>query len=377
MKHLLNISFHNLSRLKNTSIIVLLTTFAVGCAPTTSQIGINKTALAQEAQKQQEFAVKDYIDNSIRLHKVSYPLVKSALPYCADDTRRGIGAMAVTTRSFPKELQSVANDLWNIQENVIIVAVVPNSPADTAGLKFGDVLKEVNGKQVKSGKQAIDSFYTMLTESSENITVDVTIQRDDTTEILAISTEPVCSYLALLVHDDAVNAFADGDNIFFNTGMMRFASTDFELSVVVAHEIAHNVMGHVDKKMTNYALGSVVDIFAAVYGVNTQGLFGNMAAGAYSKGFESEADYVGLYILEHAGYDIQPAPDFWRKMAIANPSNIKSNHGATHPATPERFLALENTIQEIESKKLNGSELSPNQKPKEDREVVQKDTSIY
>lgn len=377
MKYLQDIFRSNRINWKNTSAIVALTAFATGCAPTTTQINIDQSALAQEAQKQQEFAVKDYIDNSIRLHKVSYPLVKSALPYCADDTRRGIGAMAVTASSFPKELQSVANDLWDIQENVIIVSVVPGSPADIAGLKFGDTLKEVNGKKVTSGKQAIDDFYSMLTEGTNNITVDVTIQRDNKTEVLAISTEPVCSYLALLVHGDDVNAFADGNNIFFNTGMMRFASTDFELSVVVGHEIAHNVMGHVDKKMTNYALGSVVDVFAAVYGVNTQGLFGSMAAGAYSKGFESEADYVGLYILEHAGYDIKPASDFWRKMAIAHPGNIKSNHGASHPATPERFLALENTVQEIETKKLNGLDVSPNQKPKEVREIVQKDTTIY
>ena len=146
----------------------------------------------------------------------------------------------------------------------------------------------------------------MLTEGTDNITVDIAIQRANQTENLVLNTEPVCSYLALLVHGDDVNAFADGNNVFFNTGMMRFASTDFELSVVEGHEIAHNVMGHSDKKMTNYALGSVVDIFAAVYGVNTQGLFGNAAAGAYSKGFESEADYVGFEVPDEfvVGYGL-------------------------------------------------------------------------
>ena len=56
--------------------------------------------------------------------------------------------------------------------------------------------------------------------------------------------------------------------------MMRFAVDDTDLAIVVGHELAHNVMTHSSKKMANYVLGSIVDILAAIYGVNTQGMFG-------------------------------------------------------------------------------------------------------
>ena len=42
-------------------------------------------------------------------------------------------------------------------------------------------------------------------------------------------------------------AFADGTKVFLTRGMMRFAQSDEELALVVAHETAHNIMGHIDK----------------------------------------------------------------------------------------------------------------------------------
>ena len=77
------------------------------------------------------------------------------------------------------------------------------------------------------------------------------------------------------------------------------------------------------------------------------GLFGALAASAYSQEFEKEADYVGLYLMANSGIEIDNAPMFWRRMAAEHPGNIKSNHAASHPATAERFVAIENTINEI------------------------------
>jgi predicted Zn-dependent protease len=37
--------------------------------------------------------------------------------------------------------------------------------------------------------------------------------------------------------------------------MLRFTGKDDELAVVVAHEIAHNAMGHIDAKKKNATLG--------------------------------------------------------------------------------------------------------------------------
>jgi predicted Zn-dependent protease len=131
---------------------------------------------------------------------------------------------------------------------------------------------------------------------------------------------------------------------------------------VLAHEIAHNTMKHMDAKRTNASVGSILDIAAAIYGVNTHGMFGGLAGNAHSKGFESEADYVGLYLMTRAGLPIDDAPTFWRRMAANNPASIRGGYLATHPATPERFVALEQTIAEIRDKQARGEPLVPNRK---------------
>ncbi len=60
--------------------------------------------------------------------------------------------------------------------------------------------------------------------------------------------------------------------------------------------------------------------------------------------------------------EVSDTPDFWRRMAIAHPSSIQTNHAATHPSTPERFLGLENTVAEIARKRSTGAPFTPEMK---------------
>ena len=99
--------------------------------------------------------------------------------------------------------------------------------------------------------------------------------------------------------------------------MIRFAQKDEELGLVIAHELGHNIMDHVSKLRSNSILGTIVDLAAAYYGVNTQGIFGQVGATMYSQEFEAEADYVGIYYMERAGYSIDNVANFWRNMAVA------------------------------------------------------------
>jgi len=180
-----------------------------------------------------------------------------------------------------------------------------------------------------------------------------------------------CNFVFNLKEDKQLNAYADGKNIFITTAMAKFAANDEELANVMAHEYAHNVMRHVASTQQNAALGAILGA-ALEYGLQTQGISagGNLSqAGAqmgvlrYSVGFEKEADYIGLYILERTGYNSEDALDFWRKMSQANEQAIDT--GVTHPTNPERFVAMKKTIEEIEAKRRNKQPLIPNFKKKD------------
>ena len=198
-------------------------------------------------------------------------------------------------------------------------------------------------------------------EMKGNAQLSFQVARNNITQSLNVVPIEVCDYPLILTNDDVVNAFADGNNIFITQGMMDFADSENELALVVAHELAHNTMRHIDAKRLNALGGFVIDMLIAVLGgVDTQGMFTRNFAMAYSQEFESEADYVGLYMCELSGYDITEAAYFWRRMGVKHPGSIAQNHAASHPSSPERFVSIEDTVKEIKQKKAAGEILMPN-----------------
>lgn len=178
-----------------------------------------------------------------------------------------------------------------------------------------------------------------------------------------------CSFEFKLEEDKVLNAYADGKTIVISSAMVQFADND-ELANVISHEYAHNLMSHVASQQKNAMagtlLGSAVDIAAGSYGYNTNGMFGKVGQQQgvlrYSVAFEQEADYVGLYIMKRSGYDITKSPNFWRKMSAADSSGIYSR--TTHPSNPERYIALNKTIEEINRKQAAGQPVVPDFKKK-------------
>ncbi|MFP6742273.1 MAG: M48 family metallopeptidase [Alphaproteobacteria bacterium] len=233
---------------------------------------------------------------------------------------------------------------------------------------MGDAVLAVEGIPIPAEQGALAKVFAELREDGidESLTLTVRSWGEDERDV-TINSEPICDYDLHYLVNDLVNAHADGDNVVIYSGMTRFAVKDTELAAIIGHEIAHNAMGHIDAKKINSVAGAGVgllfEILAPAAGVNTGGELmragANIGAGAYSKEFEAEADYVGLYLMARAGMSIEEVPNFWRRMAVSHPGSIASNHGATHPATPERFLALATAVEAINGKIAVGAALMP------------------
>lgn len=142
--------------------------------------------------------------------------------------------------------------------------------------------------------------------------------------------------------DNEINAANAGNCQFIvTTGLLRNAN-DEELRGVMAHEIAHQDLGHVAKTQI---LGEGLNIGAALL----QRLFpasgaltpiaGTLIARGYGRKEEFEADRHGVEILRRAGYSKQTMIDalVWvRHKAGAGGGGFLS----THPALGERIAAL-------------------------------------
>lgn len=351
-----------LATLSRIIIIAVLTLSLGAClAPKTQTVKVDSKELQQEQRLQQEMALQNFNDSYIRLQQVAYPLKRAAHDLCQEDQGYLIGAVLATQYNYSEKFRNTAKDLFQIDESLRIHHLLDESPLLLAGLQQGDQITALNDVELEPGKSVRSEFYKLLKEADAR-QISLLIQRDAEIISASLPADEGCNYQVKLSESDAVNAYADGSNVVITRGMMRFAETDQELALVVSHEMAHNVMEHIKAKQINSLGGSLLDLAAAIAGVNTQGTFGKIGAMAYSQEFENEADYVGLYIMSRAGMETENAAQFWRRMAVEHPRSINSSHSSTHPSSAERFLAIENTLEEIQQKKVAGQPLVPEMK---------------
>lgn len=180
-----------------------------------------------------------------------------------------------------------------------------------------------------------------------------------------VSPKRSCYYYFELSRSRELNAYADGTSVIMNSGMMRFLNSDDEVAGVLGHELAHSLMRHRDAQTQNMGAGTLAGVAATLLlGPDDAATrkditeTGAVAGGlVYSIPFEQEADYIGLYIMARAGYDIRQIPYLWRRMSIEFPDQIYFSE--THPGNAERFVALQKTIDEIEYKRKRKIPLLP------------------
>lgn len=334
------------------------------CAgPSTRPAEADPALVKREALLQKQIALQQYFRRKKRLDDVAAPVLISGVAMC-QSTRPITGAFVTNVYALDEDMREAARAALGLGDRPKILYVVDDTPAARAGLEPGDLLVSYAGQPVPGGKEAAKSFselYEHATRAGEPLSIG--LMRDGQRRSVELVPVNACDYGVRLVHRDTINAFADGDNVIITTGMMRFAEDDNELALVIAHELAHNTMGHIEKRKTNALGGLLLDILAASAGVDTQGAFTNVAANAYSKEFEQEADYVGLYFMALAGNEIGDAPYFWRRMAAEKPSAVRDHISATHPASPQRFVSMKQAIQEIRQKREAGQPLRPELKP--------------
>jgi len=350
-----------------TSTIAALLVALVGCAtPQTRMPTVDSAAMQEETRKQREMVVEDYMNSYRRLQAVASKIVTNGTELCTDKVGPYFGLTAWSREDFGKEWHDVVQSRFGVGDAASISSIAPGSAADQAGVKAGDVVLSVNGWTPPVGKGAVDKLMEKLTaEGKFSMPLELVVRRGAEEVKLSMIPGQACDFRVRLSPDDVKNAYADGKNIVIYKGMMDFFRTDEEVALVVSHELAHNAMKHIDAKKTNAMVGGLVglllDVAAAAGGINTNGDFtrlgSNVGAGVYSVAFEQEADYVGLYFMANAGYKIDDAAGFWRRMATTNSKAITMK--SSHPTTPERFIAIETTVGEIRQKIESGQPLKP------------------
>jgi predicted Zn-dependent protease len=199
-------------------------------------------------------------------------------------------------------------------------------------------------------REAIDRIERQLTERVASICA-----RAETEE---------CRFTFHYVADDEVNAFTDKEgHIYLHRGLLDYLETDEEIAAVMAHEMSHQIAGHVEESRNSIILGALIGGLlmggAAVAGNATQQdadrMAGQgMALGGYagmltfSKEQEREADLLAAYVLARGGFDLQRAGRTFEVLAKLD-NNTVSSWRNTHPAGAERIVAWRKAVAEVEA----------------------------
>src|SRR5512138_1192134 len=160
-----------------------------------------------------------------------------------------------------------------------------------------------------------------------------------------------------VIDSEEVNAFAlPGGFFFVNSGLVLKAESEAELAGVMAHEIAHVAARHGTRQATRGQLinyGSIPLIFLGGwtgYAIRQgAGLAIPLGFLTFSRGFEREADYLGLQYLYKSGYDPTAFVDFFEKIQSLEkkkPGTV-SKVFSTHPMSDDRIKAAQDEIQKI------------------------------
>lgn len=155
----------------------------------------------------------DYRALNIRLESLAYPLLKANQDIC-DQTYKDDGIRWHQLADYPEDLQAVAQSYWGVNEKPSVFYVLSGSVADKAGIAQSD--------------------------------------RPSDERLMAMDAAPtICKYSILVSYIDEINAYATGNEIIVTSGMLRSIDDDHYLTLVLAHELSHNILDHIGNPSDN------------------------------------------------------------------------------------------------------------------------------
>lgn len=224
------------------------------------------------------------------------------------------------------------------------LAVAEGSPASAAGLKPNDIVRAVNGVDLadKSRGQkstasydAVSAAMAALEALPDQKPTILSIERGGQRLDVSVTPQNVCRSRVELAPGNALNANANGLVAQISGRLVNWVESDDELALIIAHEMAHNLMDHPKR----------LDEKSALSGLATSlGL-----SGKAQRQMELDADRMGIIMAATAGYNYKIAPDFWARLNSNAP--LAAFLATTHPTTRARRENAQRVVDELDVKR--------------------------
>ncbi|HEX8444346.1 MAG TPA: M48 family metallopeptidase [Allosphingosinicella sp.] len=267
---------------------------------------------------------------------VAYRLSLANAARCADILAPQHGLILHSLEQYGAADRQEAARHFGLGANVNVMAVVEGSPAARAGLAADDRLIAINGQALAANAAAplspsrapVERAERMIAQALENGEIVLRVRSSRGEHDVRFLADRGCPANVELLPADVVNAWADGERVVVSVGILRRCRDDDDLALVIAHELAHNLLHH------GRRLASAPDRQGRLF----------LPSGAAARGTqkaEEEADRLAVRLARAAGYDLTGAGEFLTDVAGASPS---APGARTHPTLRRRLALLKREI---------------------------------
>ena len=313
--------------------------------------GTGASAVAQEAPDQALLAMR-VLDR--RVATVGHRLAVANLDLCA--ARAWLPGFAVHDLSqYGADYRPAAVRAFGLDAGPGVLALAADGPAERAGLRADDILIAVDGQappRAALGRlgsfEHMERILALLDQAFADGRADLQVARGGARRTVAIVAERGCASRFQLTPGRSLNAKADGRYVQVTAAIAEYVEDDVELAAVLAHEFAHNILGH--RVRLDQA------------GVS-RGVLGNFGMSARRiRETEVEADRFSVYLMERAGYDPAAAVRFWSRFGRRGFNFLGS---PTHPNWRARIQMFESEIAAIRAARAAGRAPMPDFAPRD------------
>lgn len=285
------------------------------------------TAAAQPASASRADDIAAYralAQQDLRLAMVGHRLATANATFCQRKTRNP-GWVLHDKAQYPDA--TIAQVAFGFRAPVAVSAVVPGGAAQMAGIAAGDGIVALNGTAISNlpftgqerASARLEKVLDIIADALDTSgRADIVLINAQGQKQVTLAPPVACASRFWVDTKSDLDAGADGVSVRVTEGLLSFTSDDdAQLAAIVAHEMAHNLLGHRQR----LADGKSVQKILAT---------------------EIEADRLSVWLMGNAGYDTAAALRFAERYGRKTDKGIFSD--GTHLRWKNRYRVMQEEI---------------------------------
>jgi S1-C subfamily serine protease len=291
-------------------------------------------------------SLRSFAAQQMHLQTIAYRIGTASSAMCANPDML-TGMVLHDLSQYDPEVRPAVARAFSLGAGVGVIQIVPGSAAERAGLRIDDEIVAVDGRsiadpsvysQARKSYARMERITALLEAALRNGATQLLVRRGGTLMRVTLQADRGCGGELSLIDSGDTNAWSDGQQVAVTTAMAQLANDDDEIAFVIAHEMAHNILGHSR--------------------TSSDGIFGFSFGLSRSRQSELAADQLAVRLMSGGGYNPEGGIDF---LEIARRRFWWASFSLDHPGFGRRIQVVSAAIaaQQADAMALKRGPIAP------------------